>query len=210
MFDISTLAIYMTAVTILLITPGPAVLYVVARSIDQGARAGIISTMGISVGTLVHVAGAALGISAILVTSAVAFNVVKYLGAAYLIYLGIRKFLENESFQSNQQQNGNSSQSFYRGIIVSLFNPKSALFFLAFLPQFVDVSNGSPAIQMLVLGAIFVVMGIVNDSLYALLAGKIGGWLKSNLSFIRAQKYFSGSVYIALGIATALSGSEKK
>ncbi len=209
--ELSTFTIFVVATSVLLLTPGPAVLYIVTRSIDQGRVAGIVSTLGIAVGTLFHVAAAAFGISALLVSSALLFNFVKYLGAAYLIYLGIRKLLVREELQSIQKERRRElSQIFYQGVLVNLLNPKTALFFFAFLPQFVDASRGSVTMQILFLGAIFVIMGLLSDCLYALLAGSLGKWLRSNLRFLRAQRYFAGMVYIALGAVTALSGVHKK
>jgi threonine/homoserine/homoserine lactone efflux protein len=209
--DISTLTVFMMATLALLIIPGPAVLYIVARSIDQGLKAGIVSILGISVGTLFHVAGAALGVSAVLVSSALVFSMLKYGGVAYLIYLGIRKLLErNGQTQPTVPANGNLSRVFYQGVLVNLLNPKTALFFFAFLPQFVDISAGSATIQMLFLGAVFVVTGIISDGIYAFLAGKVSVWLKNNPRLIQAQQYVSGSIYVLPGIATALSGSGKK
>lgn len=209
--DISTLTVFMMATLALLVIPGPAVIYIVARSIDQGLKAGMVSTLGINTGTLFHIAGAALGVSALLVSSALAFSVVKYAGAVYLIYLGIRKLMgingENRPVISKSE---NLSAVFYQGVLVNLLNPKTALFFFAFLPQFVDPARGSVTIQMLFLGAIFVGMGFISDGMYALLAGKMGAWLKNNTRFIRAQQYVAGSVYILLGIATAFTGRGNK
>lgn len=211
MLDLSTLTLFFIAAFVLLITPGPAVLYIVARSIDQGRMAGIVSAAGVAVGTLFHVAAAALGISALLVSSALAFNVVKYLGAAYLIYLGVRKLLVPEEIEQLElPENRGLWRIFYQGSIVNLLNPKTALFFFAFLPQFADPARGSVTLQLLLLGIIFVAMGLCSDGLYALLAGTVGHWLKDNLGFWRAQRYFAGSIYILLGVATALTGSDKK
>ena len=208
--ELSTFTIFVVATSVLLLTPGPAVLYIVTRSIDQGRVAGIVSTLGIAVGTLFHVAAAAFGISALLVSSALLFSFVKYLGAAYLIYLGIRKLLVREELQLIQNKKRRElSQIFYQGTLVNLLNPKTALFFFAFLPQFVDPAKGAVSGQILFLGATFVVMGLFSDGLYALLAGSLGKWLRSNLRFLRAQRYFAGTVYIALGAVTALSGAHK-
>ncbi|GAB4433601.1 MAG: LysE family translocator [Anaerolineae bacterium] len=211
MLTLSTLTLFILAALALLITPGPAVLYVVARSIDQGRLAGVVSMLGIHVGTLFHVAAAALGLSALLMSSALAFGVVKYLGAAYLIYLGVRKLLaREETSQPEVVERRKLAHVFYQGVVVNLLNPKTALFFFAFLPQFVEPAKGAVAGQILLLGFIFVVLGICSDGLYALLAGTIGRWFKGNMRFLRAERYFAGSVYIGLGVATALSGSEKK
>jgi len=208
--ELSTFTIFVVATSVLLLTPGPAVLYIVTRSIDQGRVAGIVSTLGIAVGTLFHVAAAAFGVSALLLSSVLLFNFVKYLGAAYLIYLGIRKLLVREELHSIQKEKRRElSQIFYQGVLVNLLNPKTALFFFAFLPQFVDPAKGAVSGQILFLGATFVVMGLFSDGLYALLAGSLGKWLRSNLRFLRAQRYFAGMVYIALGAVTALSGVHK-
>jgi threonine/homoserine/homoserine lactone efflux protein len=209
--ELSTLALFVVAALVLLITPGPAVLYIVARSIDQGRLAGVVSMLGIHVGTLFHVAAAALGISALLMSSALAFSIVKYVGAAYLIYLGVRKLLaREEAHQLEVVKNRKLTDIFYQGVLVNLLNPKTALFFFAFLPQFVNASHGAVAGQILLLGFIFVVLGICSDGLYALLAGTIGHWLKGSLRFLRVQRYFAGTVYIGLGVTTALSGSNRK
>ena len=211
MIDFPRLSLFIIAALVLLVTPGPAVLYIIARSIDQGRMAGIVSTLGVGVGTLVHVAAAALGVSALLVSSALAFNIVKYLGAVYLIYLGVRKLLEKEAqIRPEIIEHKKLSQIFYQGVVVNLLNPKTALFFFAFLPQFVNVSGGNVALQIFFLGVIFVVLGIVSDGIYAILAGMMGNWLRGNLSFLRAQRYFAGTVFIALGVTAALSGSGKK
>jgi threonine/homoserine/homoserine lactone efflux protein len=193
--------------------PGPAVLYIIARSVDQGRPAGLVSALGVNVGTLFHVAAAALGLSAVLVTSALAFQVVKYLGAAYLIYLGVRKiFFERE--QSDDAPAVHEPQTlariFSQGVVVNVLNPKTALFFFAFLPQFVDPDRGMVALQFLLLGLMFVGIALCSDSLYALLAGTAGGWLKGKPGFLRRQRYFSGGIYIALGVTTALSGGDGK
>jgi threonine/homoserine/homoserine lactone efflux protein len=172
--------------------------------------AGFVSALGLGIGNLFHVAAAALGISALLVSSALAFGVVKYLGAAYLICLGLRKLLARERrLQAEVSERRRLSNIFGQGVLVNLLNPKTALFFLAFLPQFVDVSKGAVTLQILTLGLIFVVLGIFSDGLYALLAGTVGRWLKGSDRYQRAERYFAGSVYIGLGLATALSGSNK-
>ncbi|MEM7584304.1 MAG: LysE family translocator [Acidobacteriota bacterium] len=208
--DPSTLAVFTAAALLLLVVPGPAVLYIVARCIDQGRMAGFVSILGISVGTLFHVAAAAFGLSAILVSSALAFNVVKYLGAAYLIYLGIQKLTSRDDAEQPQATEPAAlSKIFYEGMIVNLLNPKTALFFFAFLPQFVDVSQGSIAGQILVLGFLFVILAVVTDSAYAVLANTLADWLKARPGFFRGQRYFAGTVFIALGVATAFSGSGK-
>jgi threonine/homoserine/homoserine lactone efflux protein len=209
--DLSTLSVFLIAASVLLITPGPAVLYIVTRSIDQGRMAGIVSVLGIAVGTLFHIAAAAFGLSALLVSSALAFSLVKYAGAAYLIYLGLRKLIVREELQPQEMKKDKSlTHIFYEGIIVNLLNPKTALFFFAFLPQFVNVHRGNITSQILFLGLIFIIMGVTSDGLYAVLSGSLGHWLRGNLRFLRVERYFAGSVYIGLGVTTALSGAAKK
>ncbi|HEX2906551.1 MAG TPA: LysE family translocator [Phototrophicaceae bacterium] len=205
------LPMFLTATIILLLTPGPAVLYIIARSVDQGRRAGLVSMLGIEAGNLFHAAGAALGISAILLSSALAFDIVKYLGAAYLIYLGIRTLTTPVKAQTTDVIEKKSlGQIFSQGMVVAILNPKTALFFFAFLPQFVDRSAGSAPLQLLTLGLIFVALAVITDGLYALAAGTAGRWLRGNLRFLQFQRYFAGTVYIGLGLAAAFSGAERK
>jgi threonine/homoserine/homoserine lactone efflux protein len=200
----------MIASLALLLTPGPAVLYIIARSIDQGRKAGLVSVASIEIGNFVHVVAATLGLSALVLSSATTFMVIKYLGAAYLIYLGLRKLFTHEKPQQDllaSKQNPN--QIFTQGIIVAVFNPKTALFFLAFLPQFVNTAHGSVTIQMFILGTIFVSMAVVTDSLYALLAGTARLWLKESPIVARGDRYFAGGMYLILGIAAALANSTR-
>ncbi len=211
MFDTTSLTIFILAALALLLMPGPAVLYIVARGIDQGRMAGIVSTLGIALGSTVHVLFAALGLSALLMQSALAFNIIKYLGAAYLVYLGIRTLLANtESGTIKPVEKTNYRRIFGQGVIVNLLNPKTALFFFAFLPQFVDPARGSVTSQILVLGVIFVGMAIISDSMYAIIAGTAGEFISSNARIARAQKYVAGTIYISLGITTALLGGSAK
>lgn len=211
MLDATRLTLFFFTALVILVTPGPAVLYIVARSVEQGRLAGIVSTLGVGFGTMFHVAAAALGISALLATSATAFGVLKYLGAAYLIYLGIRKLMERDRDRGERVQSPESlGRMFWQGVVVNVLNPKTALFFLAFLPQFIDVSGGHATLQMVALGLLFVVMGICSDGIWALFAGSAGNWLKSHVGLLRAQRYFSGGVFIALGLVMALSGQNRK
>lgn len=214
--DTPTLIVFLIAALALLVTPGPAVLYIVARSLDQGRLAGVVSTLGIGLGTLVHVLAAALGVSALLVSSALAFGLVKYLGAAYLIYLGLRKVMSRENAPlRDRPEPQHLSRLFYQGILVNVLNPKTALFFFAFLPQFIDLGRGAVAGQILLLGVMFVVLGIFSDGLWAMLAGTVGHWLRGHAApskgrFLRGQRYLSGGIFIALGVTTALSGTGNK
>jgi threonine/homoserine/homoserine lactone efflux protein len=209
--DGTTLLIFLGASLVLLVTPGPAVFYIVARSIDQGRLAGVVSTLGVAAGSCVHSAAAALGISALLASSALAFSMVKLIGAAYLIYLGVRKFLLPDPAETDVVTvRKRLREIFVQGVIVNVFNPKTALFFLAFLPQFVDVAKGHVALQMILLGVVFASLGILSDGTYAIAAGSFGQWLKSHAGVLRAQRYFAGSVFITLGVLTAATGSSKK
>ena len=211
MFNVPNLPVFLVAALVLLLTPGPAVLYIVARSLDQGRLAGLVSVLGIEVGNSVHVLAAAVGLSAVLLSSALAFSIVKYLGAAYLIYLGLRRLWARDAVQPAAGLQRQSLRRIFRqGVIVAVLNPKTALFFLAFLPQFVDPSKGSVTAQLLTLGCLFVLMAIVTDSLYALLAGTAGHWLKGTRSFARAERYVVGSVYIGLGITAALADAHQQ
>ena len=209
--DLHTLTLFFITAIIILVVPGPAVLYITARSIDQGRLAGFISVLGVATGSVVHIIAAAFGLSALLLSSALAFTAVKYLGAAYLIYLGIRKLITREELQPLEARRPQKlSRIFFQGVVVNVLNPKNALFFFAFLPQFVNPSRGAVAAQIMLLGGIFVLMGIVSDGSYALLAGTIGQWLKGNLRVLRAQRYFAGSVYIGLGLTTAFGDAKGK
>jgi threonine/homoserine/homoserine lactone efflux protein len=207
----STISLFIAATSILVLMPGPNTLYIIARGIQQGRRAGIISSIGVQVGTLIHIAAAAFGLSALLLSSALAFNTVKYAGAAYLIYLGVKALLTKEQIGPTREiQKASLGRVFYQGVVVNLLNPKTALFFFAFLPQFIDATRGRVAMQIVLLGTILVFLGTLSDSVYALAAGSVGAWLRGNLRFLRAQRYFAGSVYLGLGVVTALSGAHKK
>lgn len=204
------LALFLPAVVALVVTPGPVVLYVMTRSIDQGRKAGLVSVLGSEVGNLCHVFAAALGLSAILVSSALAFDVVKYLGAAYLVYLGVRKLLASDESHIEKVEAEPLSRIFWQGIAVAVLNPKTALFFFAFLPQFIDRSQGHVGAQIFVLGMIMVLVAIVSDTLYAVGAGTAAKWLRGNVRFAKFQRYFSGTVYIGLGLTAALASPSKK
>jgi threonine/homoserine/homoserine lactone efflux protein len=208
--ELSKLALFVVAALALLVTPGPAVLYIVTSSVDQGRRAGLVSALGVQTGTLFHIAAAAFGLSALLASSVMAFQTVKYAGAAYLIYLGVRKLTVGDARDEERSRTPRSLRQLYmQGVLVNLLNPKTALFFLAFLPQFVSVSRGAIALQVLFLGLTFVVLGISSDGTWALVAGTVGTSLKRNLRFLRAQRYFAGSVYLGLGLAAAFASPHR-
>ena len=206
----SQLYLFIGAALALLLIPGPAVLYITARSATQGRVAGIVSVFAIETANFLQAVAAALGLSAILLSSALAFDVVKYLGAAYLIYLGVRKLMaSDDGVESEEIKRESLSRIYWQGLVINILNPKTALFFFAFLPQFIDPSKGNVVGQNLLLGSVFVGMAIITDSLYALLASSLAGKLAGNKGFQKGQRYFAGLVYVGLGITTALTGSRK-
>jgi threonine/homoserine/homoserine lactone efflux protein len=200
------------AAIVLLLIPGPAVLYIVGRSVAQGRTAGMVSVLGIHAATFIHVLAAALGLSVLLLSSALAFSIVKYAGAAYLIWLGLRKiFGPAENGGAKGEFTPYSHVRLFRdGFVVNLLNPKTALFFFAFLPQFVELGRGHVTMQITLLGLIFVLLGFCTDSAWALLAGTAGGWLKRSRNYLRFERYGSGVLFIGLGLVAAFSGAEKK
>lgn len=206
------LALFATAAIVLLLIPGPAVLYIVARSVDQGRTAGLASAAGIATGSLVHVAAASLGLSALLLSSATAYSAVKYAGAAYLFYLGVKKFRERRSATDGLEPVNHIPlrKICSQGILVNVLNPKTAIFFFAFLPQFVSPARGHVTFQFFALGMVFALMGWTSDSAWALCAGSAAKWLRGNKRFIDNERYVAGTVYMGLGLATAFSGARHK
>jgi threonine/homoserine/homoserine lactone efflux protein len=207
----SSLLLFVTGAALLLVIPGPAVTYVISRSIGLGRAAGLVSVLGIVVGTLLHVTAATFGLSALIASSVLAFQFIKYLGAAYLIYLGIRTLRRDDS----QLLQAASSERrllgiFAQGVLVNLLNPKTSLFFLAFLPQFVDPSLGHPSLQIFQLGVLFALMGWISDSVWALLAGTVAERFRSSFRLRRAHCNVSGGALIVLGLASAFSGAKTK
>ena len=200
--DSTSLWLFGLAALALLAIPGPAVLYIVVQSAEQGRRVGLASVGGVHLGTLVHVAAASAGLSALIVASSVAFSAVKYAGAVYLVYLGVRKLLDRDARTHVVRTREPLRRAFVRGTIVNALNPKTALFFLAFLPQFVAPDRGGVWSQALVLGFVFVGLGLVSDSLYALAAGTVGGLIRRKR---RLVGYGSGIVYVTLGAAAAFA-----
>lgn len=197
------------AITALLLnlTPGNDMLFVMARSTSQGSKAGIISSLGIMAGCMVHMLAAVAGLSAVIAKSATVFDIIKYIGAAYLIYLGVQAILDkNNSLKINSAFPKLSFRNiFWQGVITNVLNPKVALFFLAFLPQFINVKEGNTAMQILFLGVWFNIGGTLVNIIVALLFGKIGRWLGKSSNFIQWQKKITGGILIALGIKVALS-----
>jgi threonine/homoserine/homoserine lactone efflux protein len=206
----ASLALFVAAALALLVTPGPAVLYIVARSLDQGRMSGMVSVLGIALGSLPHIVGAALGLSTLLMQSALAFSFVKMAGAAYLIYLGVQRLRGARTPVEIEVRVEPLRRIFLDGFVVNLLNPKTAMFFLAFLPQFVDPARGSVAGQIAALGLLFTVLGITSDGIYAILAGSFSDWLRGNERFWKVQGYATGGIYLTLGVAALVSGNRSK
>jgi threonine/homoserine/homoserine lactone efflux protein len=200
--SLTAVEVFAAASIALLLIPGPAVLYVVTQGAEQGRTAGLASVAGIHIGTLVHIVAAAVGLSAIILASAVAFSIVKFAGAAYLVYLGVRKLLERERDEVTEPMRAPLRRVFARGAVVNVLNPKTALFFLAFLPEFVDPNRGAAWSQVVVLGLVFVALGLVSDSLYALAGDAVGSFLRRRT---KAMRRISGSIYIGLGAVAAFA-----
>ena len=201
-------AVFCAAALALLVVPGPAVLYIVTRSIHQGKRAGLVSVLGIHLGTLVHITAATAGLSALLVSSASAFTAVKLAGAAYLIGLGLwTLFSKSPDTEIALGGERRLRRVFAQGVVVNVLNPKTALFFLAFLPQFVDPHRGHATLQIALLGLTFAALGMVTDSMWAVGAGAAGDVLRQSRHFARVQRYVSGTVFVGLGVVAALAGS---
>jgi threonine/homoserine/homoserine lactone efflux protein len=208
MFGTQHLWLFVVSGLLLNITPGQDTLYIVTRSVAQGRAAGVWSVLGISSGSVLHTLAAAFGLSAILATSAEAFVVVKLAGAAYLVYLGAKMLLERPAAATTPGVEApparESAWAIYRAaLLTNMLNPKVALFFLAFLPQFADPAHFTA--QALLLGAVFVVLAILSDGTYAMISGSLGHFLRGQPRFLTAQRWVSGSVYIGLGVLTALA-----
>jgi threonine/homoserine/homoserine lactone efflux protein len=209
--DPSRLGVFLAAALALLVVPGPAVLYIVTQSIDHGRRAGLVSTGGIHTGTLVHIVAATVGLSALLASSSLAFDGVKYAGAAYLIAVGVRRLAGREREAEPRPREARSLGKLYRqGVVVNVLNPKTALFFLAFLPQFVDPSRGAAWRQILLLGLLFAALGVLTDGTWALVAGTLGDWLRRSARYRRIQRIVSGATFVGLGLVAALSSPVRR
>jgi threonine/homoserine/homoserine lactone efflux protein len=194
---------FLIAALALNLAPGPDMLYVIGRSVGQGRKAGIVSALGVFVGCCAHILAAAFGIAALLRSSPLAFNVVRYAGAAYLIYLGIRMLAQKTDLASQQFKADSLTSIFRQGAITNVLNPKVAIFFLAFLPQFIDARRGSVALQIVVLGLIFNVGGTLVNLAVAYAGGTLGELLRRNQSIPRLQQRFTGTIFIGLGLRLA-------
>jgi len=201
----TNLLLFVTASLALIVVPGPDMIFILTRGVSQGRPAGLVSAAGVCSGNLVHTAFATVGLSAILAQSAVAFSMVKYAGAAYLVYLGVRTILDKEGFASpGHAERTRLATVFRQGLLSNILNPKVALFFLAFLPQFADPAAGSVGLQMLGFGVAFTIMGLAVLSVVALCSGALGVWLRSRPSFAGALRWLTGSVLVGLGLRLAV------
>jgi threonine/homoserine/homoserine lactone efflux protein len=206
---IHTLLAFALASTLLAIVPGPNVLYIITRGIEQGRKAGLVSALGVETGTLFHIVAATLGLSALVASSDLVFSIVKYTGAVYLVLMGhsCLRAQVGHGVPSMALQRVNYRRAYSRGLVVNLLNPKVALFFVAFLPQFVDPARGHTSSQILVLGLTFLVLTTLSDCSYAVASGAIGAWMKTRERASRQRDRIAGVVYILLGAFAAVTGS---
>jgi threonine/homoserine/homoserine lactone efflux protein len=203
MVSLSTFLIFALASLALVLVPGPNHIYIAARGIAQGRAAGVASALGVETGTMVHIAAAAAGLSYVIARSATLFNVIKWAGVVYLIYLGIRALTSRQELRTQDADPQPLRKIFLEGVIVNVLNPKVILFFLAFLPQFVDPEAGAVPLQVIILGSTLLVLGLITDLIYAAGAGALGRRMRNRSSLMSR---LSGVIYLGLGIATAFSG----
>jgi len=199
----SVILTFAAASLALLLIPGPAVLYILNRSVSDGREVGLAAVAGLELGNLVHALAAAAGLSAVLATSATAFDAVKWLGAAYLVVVGVRTLRRRPAAIDPEAAGFGPGRAFGQGVVVNVLNPKVALFFLSFLPQFIHADRGRPGMQALVLGLVFVAIGCVTDSVYSLLASGLRTVLVGGRALPFVQRYVAGSVFIGLGLVAA-------
>jgi threonine/homoserine/homoserine lactone efflux protein len=203
--SLDTYALFIVTCLVLLAIPGPAVLYVVSRSVDQGRRAGLASVAGICTGTIVHVTLATIGLSSLVLASHVAFDAVRYAGAAYLVFLGVRRLLTRHVEEGPDVRPPRTTRDLYtQGLVVNLLNPKTIVFIFAFIPQFVALDAGHVSFQILVLGLTFATLGAMSDSLYAIVAGTVADRLRGTPLIGRIERWFGGTILIGLGVTSAL------
>ncbi|MBU5484738.1 LysE family translocator [Clostridium sp. MSJ-11] len=209
MISYSTFLGFMLATFLLNITPGPDMIYVSTRSIQQGTKTGIISSFGIATGQVVHIIAAALGMSAILAKSTLAFNILKYTGAAYLVYLGVTTFMKNSKEKEVDHvislKNDSLFKIFFQGVLTSVFNPKVAIFFLSFLPQFINGNAGNTVVQILILGVYFIFSSTTVSIIISIITGKTGSLLKGTSKSKLWLERTTGTVFLLLGLKLALS-----
>jgi threonine/homoserine/homoserine lactone efflux protein len=211
--SLSALELFAIAAFALIIIPGPAVLYIVSQSVGHGRRSGLAAVAGVEIGAFVHVAGASLGVSAIIASSATAFSALKLAGGAYLVVLGIKRLRERDPgdrAESVPAQMRPLKATFRQGMIVSALNPKTALFFLAFLPQFVDPDRGHAALQAAILGVVFVGIATLSDATWAVGSGSFATLLRRSTRARRVERTASGGILIGLGVLATLAHPAKR
>ncbi|MEY3365801.1 MAG: hypothetical protein RIS71_538 [Actinomycetota bacterium] len=201
--NLSDVVAFAIASIALLVIPGPAVIYVLNRSVADGRNTALAGVAGLEIGNFMHVIAATLGLSAIIAASATAFSTVKWAGALYLVFIGIRTLITRPSPPDSRSTSATNRKAFTQGIVVNTLNPKVALFFLSYLPQFIDPDRGSPALQSFVLGSIFVVLGCCSDATYALTASALRDRLLTGRTLPFVQRYVAGSVFVALGVVAS-------
>lgn len=206
---LTTLLLFVAMTVLICIVPGPDMLYIISRSTGQGRSAGVISCLGIATGGLLQTTAVALGISGIFLVVPFAYEIIKYIGAAYLVYLGIRFIINREELQaSSHDKKADFRKTFFQGSLTTLLNPKVALFYVAFLPQFVDPARGHVSLQLLILGLLFNITGLAVDASIALLASLLGSWLKRRSRAAKIVPWVAGSVLVGLGVRLAFSGRQ--
>lgn len=201
--DIGSIITFGVASVALLLIPGPAVIYILNRSVSDGREVGLAAVAGLELGNMVHVVAASAGLSAVLATSATAFNTVKWLGAGYLVFVGVRTLLMRPATMSGDSTSVTLKRSFTQGVVVNTLNPKVALFFVSYLPQFIDADKGAAWSQALVLGTVFVLIGCCTDGMYALTASALRDKLLTGRTLPIVQRYVAGTVFVALGVMAA-------
>ena len=201
--DLGSIITFGVASIALLLIPGPAVIYILNRSVSDGREVGLAAVAGLELGNMVHVVAASAGLSAVLATSATAFNTVKWLGAGYLVFVGVRTLLMRPATMSGDSTSVTLKRSFTQGVVVNTLNPKVALFFVSYLPQFIDADKGAAWSQALVLGTVFVLIGCCTDGMYALTASALRNKLLTGRTLPVVQRYVAGTVFVALGVMAA-------
>lgn len=201
--DIGSIVTFGIASVALLVIPGPAVIYILNRSVSDGREVGLAAVAGLELGNFMHVIAASAGLSAVLATSATAFNAVKWLGAGYLVFVGLRTLISKPAAMSGDSSSVTLKRSFTQGVVVNTLNPKVALFFLSYLPQFIDADKGAAWSQALILGSTFVVLGCITDGMYALTASALRNKLLTGRTLPFVQRYVAGTVFVALGVMAA-------
>jgi threonine/homoserine/homoserine lactone efflux protein len=204
MIGINNFPLFILTSIIIIMAPGPDFIYVTTRGVAHGKRAGALSALGISVGLLIHTLLAAFGLSAIIQTSRIAYQVIKYLGAGYLIFLGLKSLLTKDSLMNEDNKSSAKKNAFHQGVLTNVFNPKAIITFMAFLPQFVDIRINHPIAQFLFLGVILSLIAVIWFGIVGYFAGMIGSFVKQNKFFQNFIKYLSGSILILLGLRLAL------